>query len=120
MPLFGSKSKQSSPKNKHANYLYETEDRRSPARDRKHIFGSGSSDDNKGGRQKDKPSLQQQAVMYGMNLKDKRDQDMKEREAIEKKMAKQTGRKAHSSRSRSKTEDAKSAFKIVNFIRKQR
>jgi hypothetical protein len=118
MPLFGKKSPQTS-NNNNTNFLYETEDRRSPAKDRKHFFSSGSAD-KKGEKQREKPSLQQQALMYGMNLKDKRDQDIEERQAIEKKMAKQNGRKAHSSRSRSKTDDAKSAFKIVNFIRKHK
>uniref|UniRef100_A0A7M5VGI7 Uncharacterized protein n=1 Tax=Clytia hemisphaerica TaxID=252671 RepID=A0A7M5VGI7_9CNID len=71
-------------------------------------------------------SLQQQAMMYGMSLKNKHDEDVKERIAIEKKMQKQNGGRRGSSQgsrsraTRSKTEDAKTALKVVNFIRKNK
>ena len=71
-------------------------------------------------------SIQQQAMMYGMSLKNKHDEDVKERIAIEKKMQKQNGGRRGSNQgtrsrtTRSKTEDAKTALKVVNFIRKNK
>lgn len=83
-------------------------------------FFSRSSEDtrSKSHHQTEPKSFQEQAMMYGIDLKAKRDQDAKEREAIEKKMAKQSGKKYKSSRS--KTDDAKSVFKFANFLRKNK
>lgn len=103
----------------------ETMDRRrspspSPRMKRAGFFSSSEDQRSKAHHQPEPKSFQEQAVMYGMNLKSKRDQDAQERQAIEKKMAKQSGKKLKSTGGRSKTDDAKTAFKLANFFRKHK
>ena len=78
------------------------------------------SEDKKSKSQHQPPAadFKHQAMSYGMDLSSKRDQQMKEQRGIEKKMAKQSGRKISQGGCSSKKEDAKTAFKVANFIRK--
>lgn len=66
------------------------------------------------------PDFKEQAMRYGMNMKSQRDQQLNEQSKIERKMAKQTGRKLPKSTGGSQTEDIRTAFKVANFIRKHK
>ena len=113
MPLF----KKKEANNNHSRHSFNaTEDKRSSSSKSGGGFFSKKKDD-KRSQPQDQSTVQQQALMYGMSLKGKRDQDLEERQAIEKKMAKQSGKKYRGGGGRSKTEDAKTALKVYNFVK---
>lgn len=113
MPLFGRLEKN----NNHSAHLFNaTEDKRSSSSKSGGGFFSRKKNDRQRQAQ-EQSTIQQQALVYGMSLKSKRDQDLEERQAIEKKMAKQTGKKHRGDGGRSKTEDAKTAMKFYNFFK---
>lgn len=118
MPFFGRKKETNN--NYTDKFVYATEDKQSSSTKSKKEGGIFSRKKNdKRAPQLQEQSMQQQAMMYGLSLKNKRDQDLEEREAIEKKMAKQNGKK-YRGKQRSKADDAKTALKIVSFVRKQK
>ena len=115
MPFFGKKETNN---NQSQHSFYATEDKRSSS-SKSSKTGGGFFSKKKGDKRhpQEQSTMQQQALMYGMSLKSKRDQDLEERQAIEKKMAKQGGKKHRGSGGRSKTEDAKTALKVYNFVK---
>lgn len=122
MPLFSNNNNNNKSKETlNPRGLYnDTADRRSPSSSPR---GSkrGGEDRSKSPNQREPATFKEQAVMYGMDLKSKRDQDAKERLAIEQKMAKRSGKKIpKSTGGMSRRDEAKTVFKIANFFRKQK
>lgn len=119
MPWFNSSSLK--PSNAPPSFYEPTEDRHHSGSKKKGGFFSKSED--KRAKSKHQPPPQNftnQALKYGMDFHQYREQQLKEQRIIEKKMEKQTGRKSKSSSIKSRKEDVETAFKIGKFFKKSK